>query len=210
MKLGKRRRRSSDASNDSFLDVMSNAVGVMILVAIVVTINTRDISFVLGTPVLRKNHRLENVNFECVDKHVLHLSRDLYIEAMEVIKEEFERRREPLTRDEVESLLSRRTVSDSNYVMRFPGGLHYERRGPDSGERASEIIKNDSEFRRVLAGLDPREHYLLFFVREDSFGTFRTARRIARKKGFAVGWSPEPKERKMVFGPNGTPPPPPQ
>ena len=49
----KRRRRESQFSSDSFLDIVSNVVGVLVLITIVVVINAQGIQISLGTPALQ-------------------------------------------------------------------------------------------------------------------------------------------------------------
>ena len=197
---------------DSFLDIMTNVVGIMILVAIVVTMNTRDISFALGIPVLTEPGDLEPAFFECTSGHVLYQDWELYRKAMKAIREEYERLKGRLTPEDFEHLLKRANIRDGNHVIEFGPGIYYKRTHDRAGDRASELMRAESDFRRALRGLIPTEHYLVFNVHADSFGVFRTARRIARAEGFAVAWNPRQNEERIQFqiGRGGSAPPKPQ
>lgn len=71
------------------------------------------------------------------------------------------------------------------------------------GESSEELIEPDSEFKSLLADMNPASDYLAFIVRPDSFEAFRKARQEARKAGFEVGWEPYPEENPIIFGSGG-------
>jgi len=74
---------------------------------------------------------------------------------------------------------------------------------PDGGEAVSRIRKPKAQgedsgalhsghsiWYTELSGLDPNEHYVFVWVREDGFRVFLQARLIAQRLGFPVGWDP--------------------
>jgi hypothetical protein len=79
----------------------------------------------------------------------------------------------------------------------------YERKDDAPSESIKDLVKANSDFQNKLKQLNPGEYYLAFVVREDSFDTFRSARQIAWKNGFDVGWEPMLSKVPIVFTSGG-------
>lgn len=69
------------------------------------------------------------------------------------------------------------------------------------GESTEAIKGAESEFRRLVAEIDPAREYLFFLVRPSSFGVFRGARDLVWQgaPGVDVGWEPWPEEAMIAF-----------
>lgn len=65
---------------------------------------------------------------------------------------------------------------------------HLEWRDRDAGDSQQELSSRDSRFRRALAEIHPRSHYVTFLVWEDSFDPYLIARELATQAGFSAGW----------------------
>ena len=89
--------------------------------------------------------------------------------------------------------------------MRNPStfSLLYEPIPNQEGENKDQIVTKESVFNQVLAKLNPKEDYVAFIVRPDSFSAFRAARQQAWDKGFEAGWEPHKKELPITFGSGG-------
>ncbi|MBW2273215.1 MAG: hypothetical protein JRG96_08085 [Deltaproteobacteria bacterium] len=61
-------------------------------------------------------------------------------------------------------------------------------RDAESGESAGWIEHPESRFRQTLRSVSPRGRFLQFHVWSDSFEVYLAARKLAEKRGFAVGW----------------------
>ena len=59
-----------------------------------------------------------------------------------------------------------------------------------TGEDGDEIKSLESEFQKELERHNPEKEFIIFELHSDSFKTFRVARKIASKKGFASDWDP--------------------
>jgi hypothetical protein len=73
------------------------------------------------------------------------------------------------------------------------------------GESGQEMRRPESEFRQVVAAIDPAEEYLFFLVRPDGFEAFRTARELVweTRPETAVGWEPLVEDTLLAFGEGG-------
>jgi hypothetical protein len=78
------------------------------------------------------------------------------------------------------------------------------------GEDAKAILKPDSQFRRIVAEMDPAKEHLFFLVRPDSFEIFRAARDLIweNRAEVDVGWEPLEKEMMIMLGRSGRSPDP--
>jgi hypothetical protein len=216
------RRRDVPLTTDSFLDIVSNVVGVMVLVAVVVLVNVGRGGIALGTPVLRDAPKdADRVLYECRADGVLRVDEDQVSRAINrALDDEVQRKGEKLDVDDVPALFARQDVGDVAWrvtaeltsalqptgqglsLVRRPSWV-YTRRPGVSGETSDRLARATSAFRRGLASADPRKAFLFFIVRDDGFEVFRSARRIALERGFAVGWHPWPRDRALKFTSNG-------
>jgi hypothetical protein len=73
----------------------------------------------------------------------------------------------------------------------------------EQGENVNTLKQKNSEFSKVLTQLDPNKDYLAFLVRPNSFEAFRVARDRAWKQGFKVGWEPQNPNEPITFGSGG-------
>jgi len=84
------------------------------------------------------------------------------------------------------------------------GLVALEARPDVHGESAEDIANAKSKFQDLLAGMDNKSQYVAFLVRDDSFSVFRTARQIADKAGFDVGWELLGQDEPIKFGSSGS------
>jgi hypothetical protein len=83
-------------------------------------------------------------------------------------------------------------LSDRNYRMESRGALtQWMRRGSATGEPLWKIKQAESDFQQRLNNAMPQSHYVYFFVRKDAFAIFLSARLIAERGEFRVGWAPQ-------------------
>jgi len=76
---------------------------------------------------------------------------------------------------------------------------HLEWRTPSAGGAHATLQNPGGAYQTALSQLDPKRHYLTFWVWGESFETYLEARRIAEKAGFAVGWRAFPEEKPLRF-----------
>jgi hypothetical protein len=206
------RRRRDDAalSFDSLLDILSNVVGLMILVAVVTVLNSQDITISLGMPILQDPPAgAERVLFECHDNRVVFVDEQAIDTSISRCIRAYKKKhgRGPASR-ELPKLFERENLGSSNYRVEaeVDSGATvfvYQLREPDLGETVAELHRPESEYARILGSLDPRKHFVFFIVRDDSFEAFRAARRMARARELATGWHPRPRGEPLRFRPGG-------
>jgi hypothetical protein len=189
---------------DSFLDIVTNVAGVLILVAVVTVLSAGDISMSLGTPILHPAPAgAEPILFECKNQRISRLPERELNRQFDRLKRE--RGADKVTVDDVEQLLSAGILRDAAYRvrLRIVGGtplILFEPRYPVQGETTAELQAPNSAYRSYLKGLDPEVQYLYFLVREDSFDVFREARKVAAGAGLQVGWHPKQSHEPLLFG----------
>lgn len=199
------KRRSLFAlGQDSFLDVMTNALGVMVLVAVATVLQAGDMEIYLGTPVVHDPpYGAKRVLYECQNQHVVRLDEDAIDRVLDgEFQLGFPGRKPAL--GEANKYLEDNDVGTEHHRIRVVrrGKEIRQREGPQ-GDSIVEVMKKDSAFRKSLEGLNPERRFVFFVVHSDSFDVFQIARRIARKRGLEVGWEPHETGAPIKFGQRG-------
>jgi len=208
---------------DSFLDILTNTVGVLMFIGLFVSLVASEAGTVVRTPLVADSRKhvyfleaRENQTFDLTASSTI--AQERWEEHVQGVSE----CREPRTyfggadvstselRAYLRCLENRGRELDSfstateDYRVRTIGNAWlFAPRYPGLGETPEELARTRSEFRQLLQELHPGQDYLAFIVRPDSFEAFRQARQIAREEGFDVGWEPFPHDRQIVFSPSG-------
>ena len=200
----RRRRSLLGLSQDSFLDIMTNALGVMVLVAVAVVLQSGSMAINLGTPVVQDPPRgAARVLYECRDQHVVRLDD---VELDQILDGELKMAfpGEQPTAYEANQHLAAEDVGTKHHSIRvIRRGTEIRLREGPQGESIVDLLKDESEFRKSLKRLNPKKKFAFFIVHGDSFDAFQVARRIARKRGLEVGWEPHETGAPIQFGRRG-------
>lgn len=192
----RRARRPVDSGGnlDSFLDTLTNTVGVLIFVLLFVTLAAADATVLVKTP-LRTSTAKEEIFFEVSGDRVALLDTDAGSDAYRRLVNGLPRPNWynlDLIIDRIYAFSAdagnhRVTVVGS--VLSGTTGLRYEL-DPDAGDAMKSLRDSTSEFQRVLARADTAEQFVAFLVRPDGLEAFREARKHAARRGFQSGWEP--------------------
>jgi hypothetical protein len=180
-------------SLDSFLDIVTNVVGVLVLVAVVTVLSAGNISVPSGaTAMAAPRPSATRVLFECSGGEVFFVDEEG--NGARVLDEVRHASDPRPTRNGLVSLLEAQDVGDATHRVRaeeLPRGIAwiYALRPEARGEGVAALERADSAFRSKLAAL-PRGGFAYFVVHDDSFEIFGKARDMARARGVAVGWHP--------------------
>lgn len=229
MRNRQRRRINRPTQNlDSFLDILTNTVGVLMFISLFVTLITSEASSIVKTPIASETEKVPRF-FEIRDDKVTYINDEQVGQEIEEITINLPACNRPTPssqsyffdaqdyanniRNYRECLRSRgQRIANfqtriENYNVRMINAntfsLLYEPIPGQEGESEEELVIPQSEFLQVLEKLDPQKDYLAFIVRPDSFSAFRVAREQAWASGFDVGWEPHKTERPIVFGSGG-------
>jgi hypothetical protein len=199
----RRARPRPQAQNlDSFLDIMTNTVGVLVFVLLFVTLAAADATILVRTP-LRAFTEKEPVFFEVVEGRVIHMETEVGSARVQAFMESLPR----INWYNYEYVLDRMdgfSTSTGNYVVDFSGGMGVRYRAREGvGESANVVKDTASAYQRVLKGMNPENEYAAFIVRPDGLEAFRAAREVATRRGFASGWEPFTAESEITFGSGG-------
>ena len=228
MRNRRRRKLSTPSQNlDSFLDILTNTVGVLMFISLFVTLIAVEADSIVKTPLVsetKKNPRffeirdnkITYINDEKVGQEIdkligslpnctppdIELSSDIgsgqYLAQLSNYRSCINNR--------ASRLVNFRTRTDHyDVTMTNPStfSLRYEPIPTRDGETKEELAIPESQFNEILADFDPNEDYLAFIVRPNSFSAFRAAREQAWEKGFDVGWEPHKTELPIQFGSGG-------
>jgi len=218
----KHREDETSLSLNSFLDIMTNVVGVMVLVAVLAVVSSQHIALSLGTPILRDAPEdAERMLFECRRNRVVFLDENKIDEAILAYVEDYaEQYGEKPDVEELPEMFEAKDVGDEFYRVKvelsegiriedgnvyigsFPDWI-YEPRKEKQGERMMELRRDDSNFAKVVRELNSEDHWVFFIVYQDSFEVFRMAREIARRQGLAIGWHPMKNGKEIRFSGSG-------
>jgi hypothetical protein len=205
MYIKKRKHNEIVLSLDSLMDILACTVGLVIVIVVFMLIQTHGVRIQVGLPLASDPpENAKRVIILCTRDGIRCLKIDEVL--LELVKnmEKLENRGSPLSRIElaVEGV-NKKYVEDvyfeykliftieqfGNITIPFLKFKVTEKPGV-TGETAEGIVASDSHFQRMLSELDPADHWLAFSVDSDSLNLFKAARRLAREKGFAVGWDP--------------------
>lgn len=188
---------------DAFLDILTNVIGILILIAVCIAIFTSSMQTVVGTPLLRSPAEgKKELTFVCEQGKIFYLPHqelaqpiiDNLIEANPNVSAETIANEVNAHKPKQLAVSFEATVwNDSIYQVYYHVDDH------EKGESASQILETDSEFQKLLKTFDPSDKYVFIFVKPDSFGIVSTARKVAENLGFENGWSPLSEDENVYF-----------
>ncbi|MBE9223465.1 hypothetical protein IQ215_12230 [Cyanobacterium stanieri LEGE 03274] len=221
------RKKNHPSQNlDSFLDILTNTVGVLMFIGLFVSLLTIEAERIITTP-LRAETSKEGVFFELRNNQLFYISDpqietqidQLYSNLPTCNRPEAPRNNSQFAYqtylNEVSiynncttSILRRLenfSAENGQYRVSFTadGALRYEQIDNAMGEDNQQLRADDSQFSQILSNLNPNTEYVAFIVRPDSFPAFRAAREKAIDNGFQVGWEPFAQNNILVFGSGG-------
>jgi len=211
---------------DSFLDVMTNLVGVLMFISLFVSLVAVEAGTVIRTPLVSASDKIPRF-FEIREDKVTYIDYEAIDHQMEKFLNSLPNCEQPkkansfddsLSDDYVKELdlFEKCLMKNSEILKTFRArtnyyqvslvdldALLYKPLENVEGESLAELERSYSEFNQHLSELNPETDYLAFVVRPDSFETFRRVREIARRAGFDVGWEPSSSDTPIIFGSAG-------
>ena len=225
-----RRRRTAknpDQNLDSFLDILTNTVGVLMFISLFVTLIAVEADSIVKTPLVSETEKTPRF-FEIRENKITYIDDEKVGKDMEQVignlpncnKPDFDLDSALGSGSYLSGLQSYKSCisSRANRLINFQTqtdyynvtmtnastfSLRYDPIQTKPGETKEEFSLPESQFNEILAKLDPNQDYLAFIVRPDSFSAFRAAREQAWAKGFDVGWEPHRTESPIQFGSGG-------
>lgn len=205
-------KQQQDASInlDSFLDIMTCLVGVLVLILILTGIDAGQIKVLIPTPMEHESDKRQ-MYFECRDGELFLIPvrdlRDMTVRALDEIAVEAEGDMEEMLR-----LLHKKEVGNEAYRV----DLSFALLGQFAvslveGTKGYRLMSLESErgtgwFWNILKDLDPETEMVSFLVRDDSFGVFKRARHVAWKWDIEVAYNLLDVDDVIKFGLGGSAP----
>ena len=222
----KKRRQYLTLSNqsqnlDSFLDIMTNTVGVLVFICLFVYLVAAQATKTIRTPIVSQSDKTPRF-FEVRNGRVYHLDTKKINEQLENLVSSLPDCYLPdvpdyihpelysyyLNRIESYQTCDRKHIDsledfqaeNKYYQVKLVGDtLLYEPKSYVEGESPTQITQDKSEFNTILDNFDPETEFLAFIVKADSYEAFRTTREVAWKQGFDVGWEPQTVDTEVAF-----------
>ena len=150
----------------------------------------------LKTPEIRATPLAEAVTnapiyFECRNNQLFPVDREGFVARVRASAEERKSAGPSSSEKGLQSLMQL-DVGDDYYKLSnnhlLVGLVALQPRFEVAGLDAGAAMAEDSVFRTALAQHSPASHYLVFYVRDDSFDLFRKVRDFAAKAGWNSGW----------------------
>ncbi len=195
---------------DSFLDIITNTIGILVVICCMAAINVNDITYIVRTPFVHKTEKIP-VFFECRNKRCVPIDKEgLHNEIDKRIKKLY-KSDVRLTGSKILSLMEDEEIGDAYYKVDLPK-LFLENifvlipKEEDIGEDRKEIKKTDSIFLQIIRNLDPKKHFVFVLVRPDSFEVYREARNLIWDEDLEIGWEPMTAGKFVSFGTKGRKP----
>lgn len=206
-----RRKRSrkvaSSGSLDSFLDIVTNSLGLLILVALLSAFSAQGVKVSLGTPIMTDaDEGQEVVQFHVINGRILPV--DLAFCEAELT--------EFFTAADQASVAAKYNAgplaNEFHQIELEPGepgifgiGGSYVLTpvSDEVGDAVDDLDQETSEFRTRIEELDSERQWVFFLVSSDSFEQFREFREFVKQQGFEVGWIPYTQGDPLRFGPGG-------
>lgn len=222
-----KKRRRSQANNSStdtskldiFLDVLMNAVGIFMLIAMLLSLkvsvaqrlvleisrppkeNKKPYFFeIRGENVIDLTETRELVNEKVDELYVLQAACFLepvqeYQSCLNQVIGEFEN-------FQLETAYYQVQVNwDEGNFLYQPIETQVSTENSEGGlQNVSFTAQNNSDqVEDYLEQIDSNEYYLVFITRPDGFSTYRDVRGIANANNFEVGWEPYPYRQPLIF-----------
>jgi hypothetical protein len=206
--MRRHRRVTTEQNLDSFLDIMTNTVGVLVFVLLFVTLSAADATILVKTPMWSPTEK-EAVLFEVRGDRVYHLDSARVVEELRSVVASLPRINF-FTYEIVTRRIERFATFTDNYRVRFVGSLsangvslEYVLRPDATGTKLSTLRQPDEAYAKLLSSLKPEKNYVAFVVRPDGIATFHSARELALRRGLQVGWEPVEAKTALTFGTGG-------
>ncbi len=217
--------RTPDQNLDSFLDILTNTVGVLMFISLFVSLIASEADSIIKTPlVVAEEPGKERTPrfFEVRDNRVSHIDDEKVGDEIELVIGSLPN----CNRPEFDSVGSADYVAGLNFykscitnrarrltnfttqtefydvemVDARTFSFRYQPIPNKLGETVDEFEASESSYEEALKSFDPKDSYLAFIVRPNSFKAFRAAREKAWAMGFDVGWEPHKPEFPIQFG----------
>lgn len=202
-----RRTRGAAIVLDSFLDIMTCMLGVLMLIILLTSIDASQIKILIPTPLAHATNK-KPIYLECRKDELFLVPVDALRAKAE---EELNRLKEEAKKDPLSAIarMSNLKLKFENYEM----DLNYAMKGqlvlspiPESrGYALVDVAKElpDGWFGRLLLRLDKQNEMLAFLVRDDSYDVFKRARGLAWAHKVEVSYELLDEKEPLRFGLGG-------
>lgn len=203
----RRNREEVSIELDSFLDILTNSIGIIVVITVVAILNSTHMTFIFRTPYARGTEK-EPLYFECGGDRVTFVDKKKIDTELEDYRNSIKELdlNDLQVQKQLESGI--RVVESAHYRVDL-GRFAYNNvvvlvpKEARQGENINQIVLADSDYQKLVDKIDPEKHFVFFLVRPDSYEVFRKARQILWDRGIQGGWEPLEIGQQITFGSKG-------
>ena len=203
--MGRKKSEEAAINLDSFLDIMTCLVGILVLIIILTGIDAAQIKVLIPTPMMNPDFDGKPTFIEARNNELFLLPlKELQQSANEALKEIAQKAQGSQTK--LLSLISGEAVETDTYTVDLTyalmGQLAMRAKPESKGYQLIDYEKETADrwFGKILAGMDPEQEELTFLVRDDSFEVFKLARGLAWLKKIEVSYELMSANEVIKFG----------
>ncbi len=203
----RRANKNLNIDLDGFLDVITNCIGVLIVITVLAMINTKYMTFVVRTPFVRKTEK-QPVILECRKNRIVPVNKIEIQQKLEDYLEEIRKNSFDYDRIAHSTNSELKDVGDKYYRVDLAklfrsNILALVPKAETQGESSQVLKEEAAEFQKVLQGIDSEKEFAFLLVRPDSFEVFRAARKLLWTHDVEIGWEPLSDGQLISFGSQG-------
>lgn len=203
----RRKKEEVQIELDSFLDILTNAIGIIIVITVMAILNSAHMTFIFRTPFVQKTEKTALL-FECRNKRVAFIDKANLHEQLEAYRRQI--KKQGLTELQLRRKLQSEQykIEDTYYQADLAKFINddlevFIPKEDQQGENIHHLGTEDAEFKSLARQIDPQVNFAFFLVRPDSYRVFRKARKILWDLGVQVGWEPLSLGQQIIFGSKG-------
>lgn len=203
--MGRKKDEGASINLDSFLDIMTCLVGILVLIIILTGIDAAQIKVLVPTPMQNTDFDGKPIYIEANKNQLFKVPlgeiQELSNSALKEIAQKAEGSQVKLL-----SLISGANVETETYSIDLTyalmGQLALRHKPEAKGYPIVDYEKEGPEqwFGKILASVDPEQEMLTFLVRDDSFEVFKLARGLAWLKKIEVSYELFTPNEAIKFG----------
>lgn len=203
--MGRKKNKGASINLDSFLDIMTCLVGILVLIIILTGVDASQIKVLIPTPIQNRELDANPIFIEARNNELFLIPldelREMASKAMRDISEQANGQME-----KVLALTSTTEVKNDIYsidlTQNFAGQLAIYPIQTSKGYSLKNYLNEDENgwLGKIIGGMDKEREMLTFLVRDDSFQVFKHARAVAWSQKVQVSWELLSHDEPIKFG----------
>ena len=201
--MARKRAGDPELSLVSFCDIVTVSCVALFMAMVVIIDQSMRTPIIRPTPMTEATTNLP-VYFECRAEQLFPIDRAALMQNIRTSRETMKKASKPGGAEaEALAYMMNQDIGDEVYRVDNSfltiGILALRPRIGSHGLSLESLPTPTGAFQKALKQYDHQSHYLVFYVRDDSFALFRKARDLAHAAGFPLGWEYLERDEPITF-----------